>query len=342
MNERMSPFSGRLVFGALLVGLGALWTADNLGLADAESVLRWWPVLLIAYGLAKLTGAGFVRRPLAGGFAVVAGTLILASNLGLGHVGLGLLWPIGMILLGIQILRRGGTTNEPSGPMGDSSDYIRSVALMGGASTRSLSTSLRGAELSAFMGGVELDLREAKPADGRVVVDAFAFMGGIDIIVPPDWRLEIEATPVMGALQDERALAADREYKATLVVRGVVIIGGLVLRDSPGVRPPVRVGVVTRRRGGFGGGVRVGQVGVVDVRGSGVEGAEGIHEVRVGGPFGVVIRRQKTAGGTVREVRIGGDVPDVTVERGPETGAPGGTPDAGAPDAGTPPPIEPR
>ena len=333
MNERTSPISGRLVFGVALVALGALWTGDNLGLVDAEAVLRWWPALLIVYGLAKLTGAGFQRRPIAGGFAAVAGALILASNLGFGHVGLGLLWPIGLVLLGVQILRRGGAPNESAGAMGNSADWVRSFALLGGASTKSLSTSLRGAELSAVLGGVELDLREAKPAEGRVVVDAFAFMGGIDIIVPPDWRLEIEATPIMGALQDERAPAPDREYKATLVLRGAVIIGGLVLRDSPGTRPAVRVGVVSRRRGGFGGSVA--QVGVVDLRG-GEDKTEGTEEVRVEGPFGFVIRRQRLHGG-VTEVRIGGSGDAGRVEPRPDAGATGAKP-----EPGSPPPIEPQ
>ena len=39
-------WTGRLLFGLVMVSLGTLWTLDNLGIADAGQVLRWWPALL--------------------------------------------------------------------------------------------------------------------------------------------------------------------------------------------------------------------------------------------------------------------------------------------------------
>ena len=247
MNERFVPFGARLVFGAVLVGLGVVWTLDNLGLADAGELLRWWPVLVIAYGVGKLGGVGFARRRVVGAIVTLLGALLLAHSLGYTTVGLGILWPLGLIALGAQILRRGGAPLPPRDTVEDTGNRIRSFALMGGASTRSVSQALRSAELTALMGGVELDLRAAKAADGRVVADVFAFLGGVEIILPPSWGLELEATPIMGAIQDERVVSSDLERTAVLVLRGGVLLGGLVLRSSPAERPVVRVGVVTRR-----------------------------------------------------------------------------------------------
>ena len=51
MSERHGPrFTARLLFGLVLVSLGALWTLENLGVPEASEVLRWWPSLLVAYG----------------------------------------------------------------------------------------------------------------------------------------------------------------------------------------------------------------------------------------------------------------------------------------------------
>ena len=51
-------FTGRLVFGLIVLTLGVMWTLDNLGIIDSAPILRWWPALLLAAGLARLTGIG--------------------------------------------------------------------------------------------------------------------------------------------------------------------------------------------------------------------------------------------------------------------------------------------
>ena len=90
----------------------------------------------------------------------------------------------------------------------------------------------RGGELTAVMGGVELDLRAGGPRTaGRV--DVFAIWGGIDIRVPDDWRVEFDATSVIGGLEDARGCASG-ETAGTLVVRGFVMMGGVeVPREAP-------------------------------------------------------------------------------------------------------------
>jgi len=286
MNESVQPFSGRLVVGVVLLSLGLLWTADNLGLTNASEVLRWWPALLLAFGVQRLAGWGCERQMVVGIVSTVAGAALLSSELGWTHVGLGLIFPVALIAIGIQILMRGsratyGVTGVAGAATPDGNDYPRSFALMGSASTRCTSQALRGAELSAIMGGVELDLREARPADGPVVVDAFAFMGGIDIVVPPTWRVEFHATPLMGGMQDDRGPATSDATTGLLVVRGLVILGGLQLTDEPTGRTVV-VGVNrgSRRRWRERyerGEVRVDHEGV-HVR---AEGPAGVREVRV-------------------------------------------------------------
>src|SRR5229473_3580360 len=101
MSERRGSWlTGRLVFGALLVTLGLLWTLENLGLADADQFLRWWPVLVIGYGLLRLTGLDGTRRVVSGALFVLAGGWMLARSLGYVHVSIFGLWPVFMIVIG--------------------------------------------------------------------------------------------------------------------------------------------------------------------------------------------------------------------------------------------------
>ncbi|MGO4956505.1 DUF1707 SHOCT-like domain-containing protein [Luteococcus sp. Sow4_B9] len=50
----------------------------------------------------------------------------------------------------------------------------------------------------AIMGGVTLDLREARFNQQSTTIYAVAIMGGIEVIVPPDVAVRIQGLPVMG------------------------------------------------------------------------------------------------------------------------------------------------
>jgi len=50
----------------------------------------------------------------------------------------------------------------------------------------------------SFMGGCLLDLREAEVVGDEAVINAFAFMGGIDVIVPEGIRVELDGFAFMG------------------------------------------------------------------------------------------------------------------------------------------------
>jgi predicted membrane protein len=248
MDERANPLSGRLIIGFMLVALGVLWTLDNLGLTDAGRIISWWPALVLAVGVMKLTGFGMERQAGLGTFLTIVGTLLLLGKLDFVHIGFGILWPLLIIFMGTQVVWRalrgrdgftGGTT--------DSSDYVRSFSIMSGIARHNQSQAFRGGELTAVMGGIQLDLTGALPADGRAVLDVFAMWGGIEIRVPEDWRVEIEATPIMGGIESTALVPPGVEPVGTLVVRGFAMMGGVEVKNRP-LGDPVRVGVVVRSR----------------------------------------------------------------------------------------------
>ena len=88
----------------------------------------------------------------------------------------------------------------------------------------------------AIMGGVSLDLREATLTAPVTDIYIFAMMGGVEIIVPPDVRLESDGFAIMGGFEDQLTEPASLDPNAPLIrVHGLAIMGGVEARvAAPG------------------------------------------------------------------------------------------------------------
>ncbi len=83
----------------------------------------------------------------------------------------------------------------------------------------------------AIMGGISLDLREATLTAPVTDIYIFAMMGGVEIIVPPDVRLESDGFAVMGGFEDQLREPASRDPDAPLIrIHGVAFMGGVEAR----------------------------------------------------------------------------------------------------------------
>lgn len=230
--------SGHTVLGAILLTLGVLWTLDNLGLIDSDKAIEFWPIILLAFGVAKINGYNTRRDPAAGTVMVVVAGLLLLKPLGIFHTSVFHLWPLLLIAGGLSLLKR---ARAPVGARTDGSAEIEDahfsvLAVMGAAGRRVHSQQFRGAEATALMGGVELDLRSAKAASDTVYVEVFTWWGGIEIVVPRDWKVDIEASPIMGGVVDTTK-APVGPVATTLVVRGIVIMGGVEVKNKSALHP---------------------------------------------------------------------------------------------------------
>lgn len=105
------------------------------------------------------------------------------------------------------------------------------VAIMGGVERRGTWTPARRTVVIAFMGGAELDFRDARFGPGVTEVFIFATMGGVEIIVPPDLPVDTSGIAIMGAFEHrdqhmDRVPDADGDAPG-LKVRGFVMMGGV-------------------------------------------------------------------------------------------------------------------
>jgi hypothetical protein len=138
-------------------------------------------------------------------------------------------WPLILVLVGGRIVWQTMETNRAA-ELGDTSATISAIAVMGGFERRITSHEFRGGEVTAFMGGGKLDLRDAMPAGGQAVINIFAMMGGFEILVPETWRVISEVTPFMGGIEDKSRTSANPAAPC-LVLRGFIMMGGVTLKN---------------------------------------------------------------------------------------------------------------
>lgn len=95
----------------------------------------------------------------------------------------------------------------------------------------------------AVMGGTEVDLREARLGARETVINAFAIMGGIEIIVPEDVYIVSDGVGIMGGfgVSDDNSVTLRREDipagAPVIRVRGAALMGGVgVTRKARGAK----------------------------------------------------------------------------------------------------------
>jgi hypothetical protein len=119
------------------------------------------------------------------------------------------------------------------------------AGIMGGSTRRGRWTPARRVTAIGVMGGVELDFREAVLAPGVTEVHAFAFWGGVEIVAPPDVRVECTGMGIMGGFDHREDAVGTLDPNAPVLrVTGVACMGGVEVR----VRYPGETSRDARRR----------------------------------------------------------------------------------------------
>jgi len=243
-NGNVEPGGGvmtpRLVVGLAVALFGVVLVLDRLNLAVAGQVLQFWPAVIIAVGALLFVQARHVGGGANGVIVMIIGGWLLLNSLGIVQVRFWeLFWPIVLIGIGtmlvMQTLRRG--SRDASGI--DTDDTVNIFAVLSGAKRMSASTRFRGGEVTAFMGGYQIDLRQAViPPGEEAALDIFTAMGGGEIFVPASWTVATPIVPIMGGIDDKRFAPLPGAIDSTggkpaprLVLRGLLLMGGIEIKS---------------------------------------------------------------------------------------------------------------
>ncbi len=135
---------------------------------------------------------------------------------------------------------------DPVEPSGVAVRYDTSLAILG--ASRRIGVWEVGPAHTAFalMGGVDIDLRQARFSAHETVIHAYSFWGGIDIYVNARTRVVVDGVGVLGSFEQTRdRVEADLGPDSPLVrVDGLAVMSGITVqrRPMPGERKRRRLG----------------------------------------------------------------------------------------------------
>ena len=122
-------------------------------------------------------------------------------------------------------------TPTPAGPPAPRS-HIREqqtlIAIMGGVERRGRWQPAQRTFVLAFMGGGVLDFREVMLPPGETDVTIFAFMGGVEVIVPPGMNVDVSGFALMGGFGHNNTQPEVPSPNAPLLkIHGFAMMGGV-------------------------------------------------------------------------------------------------------------------
>jgi hypothetical protein len=107
------------------------------------------------------------------------------------------------------------------------------VAILGGSHRRGRFRAIGSINAVAFMGGDEIDLREAEIEGGGLTLNLFAFMGGANIYVPDSVDLEVGGFSFMGGHEEIGSERAQRPGAPVIRIRVYNFMGGASIYRLP-------------------------------------------------------------------------------------------------------------
>lgn len=231
-EEPSKSVPSQIILGVFVIGLGVLFLLDNLNIFDFRRMVSFWPAVFILIGVVKLLDTKSPNGTMIGAIFIGIGTLLTLNRLDVIDFDWRNIWPLAIIFLGGSVVyraMRGRKSIESSMKVDEGSDSVVDVtAILGGFDRRITTPHFRGGEVTAVMGGCQLDLRGSS-IEGEAVVNVFAAMGGITLKVPPDWTVILHGTPIMGGF-DEKTIAPPHNQKR-LIIKGYAIMGGVEVRN---------------------------------------------------------------------------------------------------------------
>lgn len=211
------------IFGVVLIILGTYFLLENLDVIDIN--LPWyfftWQMLLIGLGFFNLlTG----NRKAALVLFSIGVFFLLPEFL---DFDIRDFWPVLLIFLGVSFFLR----NKDSSSLSSDANSFDDLTVFGSNEKSITSLQFQGGKTSTIFGSTLLDFRETQLGDTESIVNVFTLFGSTELIVPRDWEVLSEVTPILASFEDKRGSNNNPGGGKKLIIKGLATFGSIEVRS---------------------------------------------------------------------------------------------------------------
>jgi hypothetical protein len=232
---RENYHQARWIPALVLIGIGAAFLLNNLGILPVHELLRYWPVVLVAVGVFRIVDSSSAHERAVGGVLVFTGGVLLAGTMGFFYLSWNTIWPLLLIGAGLLMLvRRIGFNLGWSGSASSEAtvEWLQEAAIFSGGKRR-IKGDFKGGKLDCIFGGFDINMRQAGMSADSAELEINAIFGGAEIKIPDSWEVVLGGTGVFGAFSDETAHPDPAAYPnpKRLILTGAAIFGGVNVKN---------------------------------------------------------------------------------------------------------------
>ena len=223
----------KLALGVIVIVAGILLLIEKTGFLpfEIQHYIFSWPMLLIAIGVVSFFSSES-RTP--GTILILIGGVFLLSRIfelsfNVMHLG----WPLILIIIGVLILVKRSPGNmfpmrmHRMNSQNLDEGFIHEENIFSGGKQRVMHQVFRGGHINCIFGGSEVDLTQATLAEGVSELEVNTIFGGVTLIVPADWKVQLKMTSIMGGFADKRSYVKESsDPSRMLIIKGSTIFGG--------------------------------------------------------------------------------------------------------------------
>ena len=218
----------RITIGIIIIIIGIGMLLDRIsGWSFWGAIGDWWPIILVIIGLVNITKS---QSSITFGIIMIfIGSLLLSSNLDLIPLKFwDMFWPLLLILLGIALLTRYQISRRSK-----FKDKIDIFTIFGSAEEHITTDEFTGGNIFTVFGGCDIDLSESMLNIEGANLELSAVFGGIQVIVPTDWKIKTKGIPLFGGMSNNTEASIEKDaLSPVLNINYTVIFGGVEITNK--------------------------------------------------------------------------------------------------------------
>ena len=219
-----------IFLGLIFVGLGLAFLGNAFELWDFTIFFDgWWTLFIIIPCAYSMISQGVNVGNLIG-LGIGAILLLSAQDIIEYDTARKVFFPLVIILVGLGIIFKAFKGDKEFQKINNAKDgsLPNANAVFGGSEPNFTNMEFNGANSSAVFGGVELNLRNAHISED-CVINCNAIFGGIDIFLPPNVKVKIDALPVLGGVSN-KYISSDEPNAPVVYIKATCVCGGVEIK----------------------------------------------------------------------------------------------------------------